>query len=72
MGFFPPYFAAPVINQELLEENPELEEILNQLAGTIDDEAMQDMNYQVDEEGKEPRDVARAFLEEQGIIGGDE
>ena len=29
------------------------------------------MNYQVDEEGAEPRDVARAFLEEQGIIGSD-
>jgi glycine betaine/choline ABC-type transport system substrate-binding protein len=56
----------------LLEENPELEDVLNQLAGTIDNESMAAMNYQVDEEGVEPRDVARTFLEEQGIIGGDE
>ena len=68
MGFFPPYYAAPVVNQELLEEHPELEEILNQLAGKIDDETMQQMNYRVDEEGAEPIDVARDFLVEQGII----
>lgn len=71
MGFFPPYNAAPVINQDLLEQYPELEEILNQLAGTIDDQTMQQMNYQVDGEGAEPREVARTFLEEQGIIGGE-
>lgn len=70
MGFFPPYYAAPVINQDLLEENPELEALLNQLSGTIDNEAMQEMNYQVDEDGAEPIDVARDFLEEQGIIDG--
>jgi len=69
--FFPPYYAAPVINQDLLEEYPELEGLLNQLAGTIDDETMAQMNYQVDEEGAQPQDVARTFLEEQGIIGGE-
>lgn len=67
--FFPPYYAAPVVNQALLEENPELEEILNQVAGRIDNETMAELNAQVDEEGQEPRDVARTFLEEQGIIG---
>lgn len=72
LGFFPPYYAAPVINQELLEEYPELEEILNQLAGVIDNETMANMNYQVDEENVQPRDVARTFLEEQGIIGSDD
>jgi glycine betaine/choline ABC-type transport system substrate-binding protein len=71
-NYFPPYYAAPVVRQELLEEYPELEEVLNQLAGQIDNETMAAMNYQVDEEGAEPRDVAQAFLEEQGIIGGEE
>ena len=35
----------------------------------FDDEIMARMNYEVDEENREPRDVAREFLEEQGIIG---
>jgi glycine betaine/choline ABC-type transport system substrate-binding protein len=68
LGFFPPYFAAPVVRQELLDEDPQLEEIMNQLAGKIDDQTMADLNLQVDEGGEEPRDVAEAFLAEQGLI----
>ncbi len=71
LSFFPPYYAAPVVRQELLDEHPEIEAVLNQLAGTIDDEAMADMNFQVDEQGAEPRDVARDFLVEQGVIDGE-
>jgi glycine betaine/choline ABC-type transport system substrate-binding protein len=68
LGFFPPYFAAPVVRQELLDEDPQLTEIMNQLAGTIDDQTMAGLNLQVDEGGEEPRDVAEAFLTEQGLI----
>ncbi len=68
--FFPPYFVAPVIRGDVLEENPELEELLNQLAGKIDDETMAELNRQVDEDGEEATDVARAFLIEQGILEG--
>jgi glycine betaine/choline ABC-type transport system substrate-binding protein len=70
--YFPPYYAAPVINQDLLEDHPELGDILNQTAGLYDNETMAELNAQVDEEGKDERDVARAFLEEHGIIGGDD
>lgn len=69
-NFFPPYYAAPVVNADLLEQYPELEEILNQLAGEIDNETMQQLNAQVDEEGKEESEVARNFLEGRGLIGG--
>ncbi len=72
MGFFPPYYAAPVVDSELLADHPEIGEILNQLAGTIDDAAMADLNFQVDDGGMEERDVARAYLEEQGLIGGED
>lgn len=72
MGFFPPYYAAPVVDSELLEDHPEIGEILDQLAGTIDDAAMADLNFQVDDGGMEEIDVARAYLEEQGLIGGEE
>lgn len=70
-GFFPPYFAAPVVRDDLLEESPEVADILNQLAGTIDNATMADLNFQVDDGGMEPIDVARGYLEEQGLIGSD-
>lgn len=70
-GFFPPYYAAPVVDAELLAEYPEIRDILNQLAGTIDDETMANLNFRVDDGGEEPIDVARSYLEEQGIIESD-
>lgn len=70
-GFFPPYYAVPVVRQDLLESNPEVADILNQLAGQIDDATMTGLNFQVDEGGANPRDVAQAFLEDRGLIGGD-
>ncbi len=70
--FFPPYYAAPVVRGEVLEQNPEIADILNQLSGQIDDETMADLNYRIDEGGEEPNDVARAFLEERGLIGGED
>ena len=69
LGFFPPYFAAPVVRQDLLDEDPALADVMNQLAGRIDDETMAGLNLQVDEGGEEPADVAAAFLEEQGLTG---
>ena len=69
LGFFPPYYAAPVVRQELLDEDPAVADVLNSLAGLLDDQTMADLNAQVDVDGKEPEDVAHAFLEEQGLIG---
>jgi osmoprotectant transport system substrate-binding protein len=66
--FFPPYFAAPVIRQEKLEQDPQIAEVLNQLNGQIDNETMANLNLQVDQEGREAADVAREFLREQGLI----
>jgi glycine betaine/choline ABC-type transport system substrate-binding protein len=68
LGFFPPYFAAPVVRQELLDEDPEVAEVLNQLSGMIDDQTMADLNFRVDDGGEEAADVAAAFLAEQGLI----
>lgn len=69
-GFFPPYFAAPVVREELLEQSPEVRDVLNQMAGRLDDATMTQLNYQADEEGMEPREVAREFLISEGLIEG--
>lgn len=67
-NFFPPYYAAPIIRNETLKNNPEFEEILNKLAGTIDDQAMQELNYKVDNEKQSIQKVAEDFLKEKGLV----
>ena len=70
-GFFPPYYAAPLVRAETLKEHPEIEQILNRLAGGISDQAMQRLNYRVDEEGEKAADVAREFLTSEGLLSVD-
>ena len=70
-GFFPPYYAAPLVRAETLKEHPEIEEILNRLGGKISDAAMQRLNYEVDEEGRKAAEVAREFLTSQELLAAD-
>ncbi len=71
-GFFPPYHAAPIVRSDTLERHPELEDLLNRLAGSLPDERMQRLNFEVEENGRPFADVARAFLVEEGVLAGDE
>ncbi|MBF8435663.1 glycine/betaine ABC transporter substrate-binding protein [Halanaerobiaceae bacterium Z-7014] len=68
-NFFPVYNPAPTINNEILEEYPELEEIINQLPPLLDEEKLPQLNQEVDIEEREPVDVAREFLEENELLG---
>lgn len=68
LGFFPPYHAAPVVRQDLLEQAPDVRDILNSVAGKLDDTRMTELNLQADVEGKEIPDVAHDFLAEEGLI----
>lgn len=67
-GFFPPYYAAPIVRNETLEKHPELSEILNSLSGLLDDATMTELNYLVDVEGKSVEAVAKEFLANKGLI----
>lgn len=67
-GFFPPYQAAPVIRTEILETHPELRQVLDLLAGLLDNAAMQRLNFKVDEKKRRPSDIAREFLEDRGML----
>lgn len=64
MNFFPPYDASPIVSQELLDEVPEMDSILNKLAGQIDTQTMQRLNFLSDNDLIEPSIVAKDFLEE--------
>ena len=65
--YFPPYYAAPLVNGESLRRHPELAEALGKVAGRISNTAMANMNYRVDELHEPTRKVAVAFLESLGL-----
>lgn len=66
-GIFPPYYAAPVIRKGILQKFPELENVINQLAGHINDSIMTELNYRVDYLKQSPEKVAKDFLMEQSL-----
>ena len=67
-GYFPPYHALPLVRTEILEQYPEIGDALLELAGKIDESAMQEMNAKVDNEGQMVELVAKEFLQEAGFI----
>ncbi len=67
-NFFPPYYAIPIVRDEVLKEHPEIEPILAELGKVLTDEVMIELNYRVDELQEQPQDVAHDFLEEQGLL----
>jgi osmoprotectant transport system substrate-binding protein len=66
--FFPAYNGAPVVRQEIVDQNPEIADLLNELAGRLDTDTMMGLNYSVDVEHKDVTEVSRKWLEEQGLI----
>ena len=67
-SIWPFYYPAPVVRTEVLEANPGMEDTLNKVSESLDLENMQRLNAQVDLEKKEPEDVARQYLEENGLL----
>lgn len=72
LNFFPEYYASFLIRDDLFEEYkdlaPELEEILLSFAGTLDNATMASMNYEVDSGDKKEEEVAKEFLEKEGLL----
>jgi osmoprotectant transport system substrate-binding protein len=70
-ALWPPYHVAPVVRNDTLTANPGIADALNPIAPLLTDQVMSALNWQVDGPDKlEPIDVARAFLEEQGLLSG--
>jgi osmoprotectant transport system substrate-binding protein len=66
-NFFPPYNGSLNVRTEVLDENPEIEELFAPIAEALDDETMVDLNAQVDVDGEDPEDVAQAWLDEAEV-----
>ncbi len=66
--YFPPYYAAAIIHNNAIEEYPDLEKVVSTLSNNISEDEMKDMNYLVDVEKEDMKDVSRDFLKEKGLI----
>ena len=68
LQFFPPYHAAPVIRGQALRAHPEIQKVLAQLSGLVDDATMQRLNYEVDGKKRTPQEVALEFLKSHDLL----
>jgi osmoprotectant transport system substrate-binding protein len=66
--YFPPYEAVPVVREQALREHPELSQALAGLAGKISDQEMQQLNYSVDGQHRDVKEVVREFLQGKGLV----
>lgn len=66
--FFPPYDAVTIIKEETLEKYPELREVIGLLDGVITEEKMRKLNYEVDINRKDVKEVAIEFLKSEGLL----
>ncbi|MCD1145941.1 glycine betaine ABC transporter substrate-binding protein [Kocuria sp. LUK] len=66
--FFPAYNAAPVYSSQLLAEHPGLEDVMEPIAAALTDDVMQELNRQVDVEGRDPADVAYEWMVAEGFL----
>lgn len=66
--YFPPYEAAPIVRTATLQRYPQLRAAIEQLAGLISAAEMQQMNYLVEGELRDVKEVARSFLQSKGLL----
>ena len=64
------YFCSTVVRQDALEKFPGLEDALMKLDGALTDGEMAELNYKVEVEGLDEKDVARDFLAGKGLLNG--
>lgn len=67
-SLFATYYAGTVVRNDTLEKYPGLADTLEKLTGQISDDEMREMNYQVEVEGKDEKDIARDFLTQKGLL----
>ncbi|MGH9492332.1 MAG: glycine betaine ABC transporter substrate-binding protein [Terriglobales bacterium] len=65
--YFPPYEAVPVVRRGTLERHPEVRRALEEMAGKISEQEMRQMNYAVDGEHRDVKEVVREFRRAKGL-----
>jgi osmoprotectant transport system substrate-binding protein len=67
-NFHPKYNASVTVRKDAFDGNPDVAKVFEPIAAALDDTTMAELNRQVSADGVPPRDVARTWLAEQGLI----
>jgi osmoprotectant transport system substrate-binding protein len=67
-GVQPVYEPAPIVRKSVYEKYPELSTILDPVFKSLNLTTLQGLNAQIAIEGKDPREVARAYLVSKGFL----
>jgi len=59
---------APVVRASVLERTPGLKDAIDPVSAKLTTAAMRKMNAEVDLDDKEPAEVAKAFLQQEGLL----
>jgi osmoprotectant transport system substrate-binding protein len=65
--YFPPYEAVPIARKETLARHPEISSALNELGGKISDDEMRALNYAVEGEHRDVKEVVHEFMQKKGL-----
>lgn len=68
LQIYPFYLAGIVARIEILEEHPELKAVLTQFENLFTDQMISELNYLVEVEGQDPKEVADNFLQEKNLL----
>jgi osmoprotectant transport system substrate-binding protein len=65
--YFPPYEAVAILRQQVIAHHPEVQRAIDELAGKISDDDMRALNYAVDGQHCDAKQVVREFLQKKGL-----
>lgn len=68
LHYFPPYEAVAVMREQTVQQHPEVAQVLAELAGKISDEEMQRLNYAVDGQHRDAKEVVHKFLRGKKLV----
>jgi osmoprotectant transport system substrate-binding protein len=66
--YFPPYEAVAVVRQQTEQRHPEVAQAIAELGGKISDQEMQRLNYALDGQHRDVKEVAHEFLRSKGQV----
>jgi glycine betaine/choline ABC-type transport system substrate-binding protein len=65
--YFPPYEAVYLARQDSLAKTPALQEVLTKLANAISTEEMRRLNYEIDGNKRDLKEVVKEWLAKRGL-----
>ena len=65
--YFPPYEAVYLVRQDSLTRVPALQEVLAKLANGISTDEMRRLNYEIDGNKRDPKEVVKEWLAKRGL-----